>query len=428
MTSQDPRPLIDKLRALGVKVGAQDLPAPLPKRPPLLEQTLSGHPLETTQGETFVVDSYFEADYQHGYAQLLPARASPTLAAWAGNLRLEEQEPESYAFVDCETTGLSGGTGTFAFLIGVGRFENSIFHLAQFFMRDPFEEPAQLNALEHFLAPCQTIVTFNGKAFDAPLLNTRFLVHGLRSPLLEMGHVDLLHLSRRLWRDRLPSRTLINLEVQILGASRTQDDIPGWMIPQIYFDYLRSGDPQPLQNVFYHNSMDIISLAALFNHISALLSAPNFDTLQFGVDKISLARLLEDLGDEENAIRLYSQGLELNHEAFSGSVSPDTLSADIFLQAIQRLALIYKRQQKHTLAVQIWERAVLQEDIFAHIELAKYYEHRRKDYPTAYRYTLSALEIINKPTKPRAERLRWQAELEIRRDRLMRKLSRDALK
>ncbi len=278
--------LSERLKSLGVKVGAQDLPAPQPRQSPphvhVLEQILSGHPLETHQGETFVVDEYYAADYQLGNSGIQLTAPLNRIAEWAGEHRISEFPPQSFAFIDTETTGLSGGTGTYAFLIGAGRFEGDAFHLAQFFIRDPSEEPAHLAALEEFLAPCDALVTFNGKAFDIPLLNTRYIAQGWRPPFKESAHVDLLHLARRLWRDRLPSRTLGNLEVQILGATRTDEDVPGWMIPSLYFDFLRSGEAQPLKSVFYHNAVDVVSMAALFNHMAGLLADPLTGRLNMG--------------------------------------------------------------------------------------------------------------------------------------------------
>jgi uncharacterized protein YprB with RNaseH-like and TPR domain len=212
--------------------------------------------LHTSQGDTYIVESIFR--WNNLQTQLALTALWKTLSQ-AGTPGIERLSRSSFAFIDTETTGLSGGTGTYAFLIGAGRFDGDDFHLAQFFLRDPYEEPAQLAALENFLAPCQAVVSFNGKAFDAPLLNARFTMHGWHSPLLDMSHIDLLHLARRLWRNRLPKRALIDLEAQILGAQRTEEDVPGWMVPQLYADYLRDGNPQPLKSVFYHNSMDILS-------------------------------------------------------------------------------------------------------------------------------------------------------------------------
>lgn len=453
--------LSDKLKSLGVSVGFQPAANPEAKtanpeagKPdagkdsslPTLEGVLGGHELQNTQGETYVVESHYPLDYQHGRVGLQSAASLHKLAAWAGNPGLGELSMGSFVFLDTETTGLTGGAGTYAFLIGAARFEGGEFHLAQFFMRDPHEEPAELLALEEFLAPCQAIVTFNGKTFDAPLLNTRYLLQGWRSPLLDLGHFDLLHLARRLWKDRLPSRTLTNLEVQILGTERTEEDIPGWAIPQLFFDYVHSGDPTPLRSVFYHNAMDVVSLAALFNHMASLLADPFAATFVHGVDLIALARLSEDLGDTETAIELYLRGLEFDERAASLSTaempeqtydyaqsSPETfyhfntsqpVPRTIYLDALDRLALIHKRHRDYGAAVALWEKAAGFQHIRAHIELAKYYEHQQRDYPQALFWVETAQALLDSSVNTnKAERLLWLDELETRLDRLRRKLS-----
>ena len=136
-----------------------------------------------------------------------PLHTLRVVSAWAGDARLGELPIELFAFLDTETSGLAGGTGTYAFLVGAARFvEGGEFVLQQFFMRDPTEEPALLEALGRFLAPAQALVTYNGKAFDAPLLSTRYLMHRMPNPMQGFAHLDLLPLARRLWRDRLESR------------------------------------------------------------------------------------------------------------------------------------------------------------------------------------------------------------------------------
>jgi hypothetical protein len=331
------------------------------------------------------------------------------IAAWAQDERIRSLDTQAFAFLDAETTGLSGGTGTYAFLIGVGRFEGAEFHLEQFFMRDPLEEPAQLAALEQFLAPCTALVTFNGKAFDVPILNTRYLTHGWRPPINDQIHIDLLHLARRLWRNRLSSRTLLNLEFQILGAMRTQQDIPGWMIPQIYFDYLRSGDASPLKSVFYHNAMDVLSLAALFSHTAGMLANPLGGKAVHGEDILAMARIFEEQGQMDVAIQLYLRGLETD------------LSEEATLDALQRLALIHKRQDNLSAAVKLWEEAAHRQHLHAYVELAKYYEHRIQDYGEAIYWTETALSIINQPGFPLYEKRQWLSDLEHRLARLRRK-------
>lgn len=417
--------LSDKLRSLGVKVGAQDLPSPPPSLPDTLEKALDGHGYPTPQGETFLVEAHYPAGQSYGLGELRLTAPMGTLGRWAGESRLAELPPQAYAFLDTETTGLAGGSGTYAFLIGVARFEGDEFHLEQFFMRDPIEEPAQLAAFEEFLAPCQAIVTFNGKAFDVPLLQARFITHGWQPPFSSLAHVDLLFLARRLWRERLPDRSLSNLEWQILRTLRSEEDVPGWMVPRLYFDYLRDGDAQPLKRVFYHNAMDVLSLAALMNHMAALLTDPVQAGSEHGVDLISLARLFEDLGDLDTATNLYIHGLE--HEDAHTERLPDS----VLLEAIQRLALIHKRQENFPAAINLWQQAAHHHHLDAHLELAKFYEHRQKDYVEAMYWTQSAIDLVetllsspgNPLSLPLYERRQWLEELHHRLDRLQRKMS-----
>lgn len=412
--------LSDRLKSLGVKIGARDLPPPKSHKSSasLLEEALSGHPYPTLLGETFVVEQHYPVGQGYGQTALhLTASLNP-LANWVGDERISRLPPEAFAFIDTETTGLSGGTGTYAFLIGVGRFTGEDFHLAQFFMRDPDEEPAQLAALEEFLAPCQALVTYNGKAFDIPLLTTRYTTHGWRPPFDTFAHIDLLHLSRRLWRDRLPSRTLGNIEAFILGAQRAEADVPGWMIPQLYFDYLRSGDPQPLSGVFYHNAMDVVSLAALLNHSASLLSDPITQASQHAIDLLSLARLYEDLGDLNMAIRLYLHGLE------HLDAREDRLPREIYLRAIERLALIYKKSQHFSEAVSLWQEAARYGHISSCTELAKYYEHTQRDCQQALFWTETAIMMLESHQFNEYQRRTMLSELQHRRERLQHKLDR----
>jgi len=417
--------LSDKLKSLGVKVGAGDLPAPRPSDLNTIEQVLAGRWLPTSQGETFIVEERFPPGHWHGSRPLGMTASLDRLADWAGYDAIRTMPAGSIAFIDTETTGLSGGTGTYTFLIGAGRFEGEDFHLVQFFMRDPTEEPAQLMALEEFLAPCQAIVTFNGKSFDVPLLTARYIAQGWRPPFGSLAHIDLLHLSRRLWRDRLPSRTLANLEVQILGAARTQEDVPGWMIPELYFDFLRDGDARPLKRVFYHNAMDVVSLASLLNHTASLLNDPVGQGSEFGVDLIALAKLFEDLGDTNTAARLYLHSLE--HEDAKTRRMPKSA----LLEAIQRLALIHKHREEWQEAIHLWEEGARYSHLDAFVELAKCYEHRLKDLNLAVYWTKSAIELLQVTSVNSGETLvlsdyerrEWLSNLERRLIRLQQKVS-----
>lgn len=403
--------LSDRLKSLGVKVGTRDLPAPKPNKTYPVEEIVAGRLLETGGGATYLIEEDFPTSYIHGQVGLRINTAPLMIAEWAGNPMIADQDPESFVFLDTETSGLAGGTGTFAFLVGVGRYTPQGFHLAQFFMREPFEEPALLLALEEFFVPCKTIVSFNGKAFDIPLLETRYTLQGWKSPFKGLAHIDLLHLARRLWRDRLPSRTLANLEVHILHASRTDDEIPGWMIPQLYFDYLRDGDARPLKRVFYHNAMDVVSLAALLNHTSALLENPFEQTNGETIDLAAVARLFEDLGYIEKAAELYDVCLKAD------------LPEEILNDTLYRLSLLHKRSNNIMAAIPLWEQAAAMKRLFAYEELAKFYEHHALELDVALKWTSEALEYLQSAPISNPELLKWKHEFQHRLQRLQRKLS-----
>ncbi len=385
--------LDDKLKNLGVRLGAQDIPRPKRLNPYSIENLLEGQLVETRAGDIFIVELIYPPDFIHGNTPIQVNASLKSIADWVGEPEISGFSIHDFVFIDVETTGLSGGTGTYAFLIGAGRFDNNQFLLSQFFMSDPIREPAQLIAFEEFIAPAKAIVSFNGKSFDIPVLNTRFTYHSWRSPFKEIIHIDLLHMARKLWRDRIPSRTLSNLEARILGAQRTEDDIPGWMVPALYFEFLRDGDARQLKRVFYHNEIDILSLSALLNYIAHMVADPNIKGKEYASDLISMGRLFEDLGEIDAAVDLYHQGLE--HK----DVLSNNVSRDILVSATFRLAMIYKRKGKYEKAVKLWEQATQLNHIGAFIELAKYYEHNAREYDTAIYWTNTAINLINTATE-----------------------------
>lgn len=374
--------LSDKLKSLGVQIGTKNFPAAPSEKVMSLDEAIDGNIFDTVNGQAYIVDTNFPAIDTFPHQKLISTNSINGLAKWMNNSKLNDFSRDEFCFIDIETTGLSGGAGTFAFLIGAGKYVGETFLLRQFFLRDPSEESAQLTAFEQFIAPCHSLVTFNGKSFDAPIINSRFTIQGVRSPLPDLIHIDLLHLARRLWAKRLPSRTLGNLEIQILNTQRTDQDIPGWMIPQMYMDYLHFGDASPLKQIFYHNQQDILALVKLFNYTSYLLSEPLSNLIEYGVDLIALAKLFEDIGDTSLAADLYFRGLDFE--------LPETT----MLEAIHRLSLIHKRKQNFSEAISLWERAAQYRYIDAYIELAKYFEHHVQEYASALYWTESAIEII----------------------------------
>ncbi|MCA1553207.1 MAG: ribonuclease H-like domain-containing protein, partial [Chloroflexi bacterium] len=299
--------------------------------------------------------------------------------------------------------------GTLPFMIGVGRFKGDQFHIAQFFMRDPAEEPAVLCALAEWLKPCDTVVTFNGKAFDLPIVSARHTLHRRTMPLARTAHLDLLPLARRLWRDRLASRALGSLEQHILGASRTQQDVAGWLIPMMYFDYLRNRDARPLRGIFYHNAMDILAMAALLAHVAQMLADPLGFAMQHPADYVSIAKLYEDLGEHELAARAYARGLD--HELPPAS----------FREASQRLSYLERQRGQHERAIALWQEAIKHGEVYAHVALAKYYEHQARDYQQAERMTLDAITLVSSQKYSSSERRKLMPDLQRRLERIWRK-------
>jgi uncharacterized protein YprB with RNaseH-like and TPR domain len=398
--------LSDKLKSLGVKVGTADLPKAKPIRQYEIDKVVAGKYRPSRGKETFVASQIFKATYRHGQASISPEAPFETLATWAREPRFRELPLESYAFLDTETSGLAGGTGTYAFLIGVGRFHEGEFLLEQYFMRDPAEETAMLETLAEFLAPAQALVTFNGKAFDVPLLLARYSMNSIPCPFADYAHLDLLPLARRLWRDRLPSRALKYLEENVLAAPRTSEEVPGYEIPYLYFDYLRSGDARPLKGVFYHNAMDVVAMAALLTHVTSILADPFGEMVEHGLDVVALAKFFEDLGQWDTAARLFERGLQME------------LPESDFWLAVQRLSRLQKRRGDMETAVRLWESAADRGHIYAYVELAKYYEHQQRDYAEAMKWTHRALEMVEMLDIPRYVYNHWLEEIKHRLDRL----------
>lgn len=402
--------LADKLKSLGVKVGTANLASQPPKpASQSINSVVAGSFRATPRGEAFVSEQTFSENYLHGKISPLSDFPLSLISQWANDPRIASLPISKFAFLDTETSGMAGGTGTYAFLVGAGRFIEGKFVLQQFFLRDPSEEPAMLEALINFLAPCEALVTFNGKSFDAPLLTTRYSLHRIPVPFKGYAHLDLLPLARRLWRDRLPSRALKYLEEHVLGFTRTSDEVPGYEIPWLYFDYLRTGDASQMAGVFYHNAMDVVAMAALLAHVSELLADPYNGKVEHGLDFIALGKLFEDLDHWDEAARLFERGLELG------------LTEADFGVAVKRLSILQKKRGDVSQAVSLWERAAEQGHIYAHIELAKHYEHKLRDVQSSLKWARSARKETERADLPAYIRKHWIEEIDHRLARLERK-------
>ncbi|HEX5838440.1 MAG TPA: ribonuclease H-like domain-containing protein [Anaerolineales bacterium] len=389
---------------------ASELPRPKRKAGYEIDSVVDGLYLSTRLGDVFVAEKCFTTDYLHGSSSILCSSSFSLVSQWAHDPRIADLPLSALAYLDTETSGLTGGTGTYAFLVGAARFIDGKFVLKQFFMRDPGEEEALLEGLADFLAPARALVTFNGKAFDAPILVTRYLMNRMPVPFTGYSHIDLLPLARRLWRDRLESRALKYLEEHVLGMRRTSEEVPGYEIPWLYMDYLRTRDARPLAGVFYHNAMDVVAMAALLAHMNEIITNPYEGRVAHGLDFIALGKLFEDLGLVEEAARLFERGLQ--HEI----TEPD------FKAALMRLSILQKRRGDFEEALRLWKQAAEAGHIYAHIEIAKYYEHKRRDVKSALAWTRTALEHLQQASRMAShERKHWLEEISHRLARLERK-------
>ena len=408
----DWRALSEQLKDLGVKLGKVKPPALKSKVRYPIEKVIEGSFCEVIYGQIFCHEEIYKKGHHHGEKHLFPADPIINLCRWAKAEPYSLDDLQDFIFLDTETSGLAGGTGTYAFEVGLGRFTEDGFKLAQYFMRHPGEEPALLAGLTEFMHGMKAVVTYNGKSFDIPLLNTRYTMMGMTSPFEGVDHFDLLPLARRLWRLRLESRTLGNVETQILGVQRGKEEVPGYLIPDMYFDFLKSGDARPLAGIFYHNAIDILSLAGLFSHTAYLLDDPLSRDLPFDEDVVALARFFESLRNIPLAEALYQKALGLE------------LEESLYWDSLSRLAFLQKRREDWDSALALWEVAAENNFLYAFEELAKYFEHRVKDLESARIWSIRALEVLENKHFPSYKYIHWRGRLDHRLNRLQRRLSR----
>ncbi len=373
--------LSDRLKRLGVQWGiSQPMKQNAGKVKPL-EELVPGRNLKTIYGEIFSLNHAYPEDLRHGHLPLKPLTSHDWLAQWAK--APSTPDLESLVFLDTETTGLSGGTGTMPFMIGAGRFIENQFVVEQFFVRNPAEETAQLAALSEFVEGVEGIVTYNGKSFDLPIINTRYIMQRLTNPFTSAAHFDLLHFTRRIWKSRLGQCNLGNIETQVLGFQREQADIPGYLVPDFYREFLFTGDATHMPGIFYHNEIDVLSLSALFSWLAAILEDPSDDRFTEPGDLLSVGRVLEILEREPLADQVYS------------SARLQQLEETDRQKSLLLRARLQKRTGNLQEASRLWQEAAALGAMRALIELAKYYEHHLRHYEDALRFTEQALSICS---------------------------------
>jgi len=372
-------------------------PAPRPGGQ-FIEELLTGEVVETALGRHFETEKLWERHRRHGSVYVsdladLPEDLLEQLSAGA----IPNAPPTRWAFLDTETTGLAGGTGTYAFLVGVGSIDSAGFRLRQFFMRDYGEEASLLHRLAEYLAPFDVLITYNGKSYDQPLLETRFRMVRARHPFDRLRHLDLLFGARRLWKLRLESCRLVDLENRILGVER-QGDLPGEMIPYVYFDFLRSQKAFQVVPIFHHNALDILSLACLTAIVPFAFRSPEEVDVRHGADLVGLARWLSQADRPEEALRLFRRALAMG------------LPDDLNFRTMWDVAAMERRAGRDDAALAVLAELAAARNPYrvrAFEEIAKHYEHREKNYGMALEMTRQALEFEDTPgMRRREERLK----------------------
>jgi len=364
-----------------------------PESGPTLEDLLPGREETTAWGPFFSVEAVAGAKTLHGTRALgeLAGVNMERLSLLAGVPSLAGFTPRDGLFLDTETTGLSGGTGTVAFLVGAGWFDGRDFRTLQLFARDFGEERAVLAFLRELAGDKKFLVTFNGKVFDLGILSARFILNRFADPLISLPHLDLLHPSRRIFRHRLESCRLSSLEAAILRFHR-EGDVPGWEIPQRYFDWLRRRDGRLVADIFEHNRLDILSMAALTIHFSRLLGEEAPGGEHHPGDCLAAARLFQDRRRVPEA-QAVLEGIVAGNGDAAG-------------EAKRRLSLLHKRNARWDEAVRLWQEMVDENpgDLFAAEELAKCFEHRLKDFGQARNLVERALAGASREARPALHR------------------------
>jgi uncharacterized protein YprB with RNaseH-like and TPR domain len=332
-----------------------------------------------------VITTRYEPDYNHAGFPLFEMwePQGTTLARLSRDSRLQSFDFRRTLFLDTETNGLAGGAGTYAFLIGVGYWQGDYFYIEQYFMRHPGEERAVLAHISTLLEQFDSFVTFNGKSFDIPVLETRYVLSRQPRPLRERLHLDLLHPARRFWKWRLESCALSQLEQHILGMARSEADVPGYLIPYLYNTFLRDQNAHPLKGIFYHNHQDLMALAALAVYMTRMVGDPDRHAAPYGHDHFALGCYYEENGELAAAEYEYKRALR--------SPIPQTLQSD----AMRRLGTLLKRQQRWDEAAEYWRVLVAQQELVGYEELAKWHEHVRRDYAAAERAVIAALSAMS---------------------------------
>jgi uncharacterized protein YprB with RNaseH-like and TPR domain len=367
-----------RLRQAGLKP-ASALPPPV-RKARAIPVDWPGREIIAPAGSYFLAEYSYAADWLHGKRTLSKFLESNPLPDLLGIP--EEITPADMVFMDTETTGLAGGAGTLAFLVGIGYYAADGFVLRQYFLPDPSGEAAMLEASLGEMESRKALVTFNGRVFDVPVLQSRAALRLRRlDALAGLAHFDLLIHARRLWGRRLESCALRSLETDLLDVRRSSEDVPSGLIPYLYREYLQTNDPDSMAGVLYHNTQDILSMAVLAAEVVERYRRPPAE-IEDPLDALAMAAIYRGIGR-----------IALAEEGFRAALGAD-LAGGERVRALEGLAGIFKAGGASEKAVEFWEgwHAAAPDDPLPCVELAKFYEWRAHDLAAAMRWTEFAFE------------------------------------
>ena len=382
-------------------------------------RTLNGAWRETPSGRSFVVSHRFAPDDEHGRHQVAEFAGILEVASPAASLVGRSSAATPFVFFDLETTGLNGGAGTHAFLIGCGWFDaEGGFLTEQHLMTEFTGERSMLGVVADDLRRAGTLMSFNGKSFDAPMLETRYLFHRLESPCAGRPHVDLIHPARRFWGSASEAGCSLGvLEEQLLAVHR-KGDVAGFDIPARYFRFVRTGDAKPLIDVLHHNRLDLLSLAGLTARIFELVQAGP-DAAGRSREALALGRVYREAGLDERAEQAFERALALagreDAKSSETDVWPTTQRSErltLKIEALRALALLARRQHRYEAAATRWRQLIDLSDCPPHVSreaieaLAIHHEHRVRDLAAAKLFALRGVELEEAPARGDAARHR----------------------
>lgn len=383
-----------------------------------IDKIVSGRVEGNEESAFYLVREEFPLDHTHGGLPLGAALEADArhIALSACDEELELFDPRTTLFVDTETIGLAGGAGTVAFLIGVGYFCDAGFRLDQCFMRDYDDEEAMLQFLAERFSEAETVVGYNSKSFDLPLMQTRFIQNRIPFRGAACMHYDLVHAARRMWKRRLKDCSLQNIERHILGITRS-GDVPSHLIPQLWFNYLRNRDARPLQGVFYHHKMDILSLVALTASLARSLEQPSGDGFHHTEDRLSLVRLHFRQRNYDAVIEHGNRLLEIDERGV------------LRRECLEMMALASKRRTAWEDMYNYLELCVSEFPSHqpALLELAKLCEHRLRDLVRARDCCQQALDQVTREWHGDPEPLPEYQALQKRLTRIEKKLAKSGM-